>query len=72
MSRRRDALIGTVVANRYKVERMIGKGGMGAIYEVSHTRFNKRFALKTLSPDLLEDAEALARFQREAHIVAAM
>jgi serine/threonine-protein kinase len=69
MSRAVDPLIGAVIAGRYEVVRIIGKGGMGTIYEVKNTRLGRSFALKTLS-DGSQDAELLARFRREAEIVA--
>ena len=65
-----DRLIGQVVAGRYEVLRRIGKGGMGSIYEVRHQRLQRNFALKTLSEDLAQNTEALARFRREADIIA--
>ncbi len=65
-----DNLVGQVVAGRYQVIRKIGRGGMGSIYEVRHTRLGRSFALKALAADLSRDAEALARFQREAETIA--
>lgn len=63
-------LIGRVIARKYECVRRIGQGGMGAVYELRHVRLNRKFALKTLSKDLVEDAQALARFEREADVVA--
>src|SRR5262245_472569 len=65
-----DPLIGQVIANRYRVVRRIGRGGMGAIYEVQHLRLRRTFALKRLSQSYAEDPVALTRFQREADVVA--
>ncbi len=67
-----DALIGKVIADRYRVTRLIGQGGMGAVYEVAHTRIRKRFAMKTLAAHLSGDEDALARFRREADIIATL
>jgi len=64
-----DALLARTIAGRYEVVRLIGKGGMGAVYEVRHTRLNRVFALKTLADELVGSPEALARFRREADIV---
>jgi serine/threonine-protein kinase len=64
-----DPLIGQVIAGRYQVLEPIGKGGMGAIYEVRHLKLQRSFALKRLSPQLADDTEALARFRREAEVV---
>ncbi len=65
-----DNLIGEVVGGRYKVERLIGRGGMGRIYEVSHQVLGRKFAMKTLSGHLVGDAGAAARFFREADSIA--
>ncbi len=68
-ARTQDRLVGELVAGRYRVERKIGKGGMGNVYEVSHTKLDRRFALKTLADDLADDPESLARFRREADVI---
>ena len=65
----RDPLVGQVVGGRYEIVRLIGKGGMGAIYEVRNTRLGCAFALKTLIGDAAEDYELLARFRREADVI---
>lgn len=57
---------GCLLGNAYRVERLIGFGGMGAVYEVEHRRLQKRFAAKVLRPEYSRDATALARFEREA------
>ena len=57
---------GDIVAH-YRVERLIGRGGMGTVYEVSHLRVSaKRFAMKVLSTEVVGHPEAEARFMREA------
>jgi len=57
---------GDIVAH-YRVERLIGRGGMGTVYEVSHTRVSsKRFAMKVLSSEVIGHPEAESRFMREA------
>ena len=65
-----DGLIGQIVGGRYEIVRLIGKGGMGAIYEVRNTRVGRSFAMKTLIGQAAEDADVLARFRREADVVA--
>ena len=65
-----DPLIGTEVGGRYRVERRLGKGGMGAIYEVVNTRLDRSYAMKVLFAQLGNDEGALARFRREAEVVA--
>ncbi len=58
--------VGEIVAERYKIARLLGEGGMGAVYEVEHTHMRKRFALKVLHADMSRLPEVVARFEREA------
>ncbi len=53
-------------AGRYRVLRQIGHGGMGRIYQVVDIPNNRIIALKVLHPHLLDDEEAIKRFEREA------
>lgn len=66
-------LPGTLIADRYRVERLLGEGGMGAVYRAEHVHMRKAVAVKVLHPDALEFPEVVARFEREAiasaHIV---
>jgi hypothetical protein len=55
------------VEGRYRLNRVIGRGGMGAVYETHDIRLNRRVAVKILSGGLFGNPEALRRFQREAH-----
>jgi serine/threonine-protein kinase len=50
---------------RYRIVRMLGEGGMGAVYEAVHVGLKKRFAIKTLLPSISRNAEAQTRFLRE-------
>ena len=59
-------LVGTTIAGRYKVESLLGEGGMGAVYLVQHTGIRKRQALKVLSPRMMRMPAVVARFEREA------
>lgn len=61
-----DWLLGETVDRRYRVEALIGEGGMGLVYRVTHTRLNKPLAMKVLRRENTRDAEVLARFRREA------
>jgi serine/threonine-protein kinase len=62
-----DPLIGAVVANTYHIVRLIGEGGMGRVYEATHTRLtNRKLAVKLLHDDMARQAEILTRFEREA------
>ncbi len=59
---------GSVLADTYRLESRIGKGGMGVVYRASHTRLPRQFAIKILNANLAEDDEQLRRFQSEAEI----
>jgi serine/threonine-protein kinase len=61
-----DSLIGFVLADKYRVVRQIGRGGMGIVYEGEHIGLGKRVAIKLMLEKYADDFEALARFQREA------
>lgn len=67
-----DSLIGTIVADRYQVLRLLGRGGMGRVYEVELTQLKKRYAIKVLAEQLAGKKDALLRFRREAEIVASL
>src|SRR4051794_15308868 len=67
-----NSLIGRVIADRYEVLGVIGRGGMGSIYEVRHLKLRRTFALKRLSDALAVDPLMLARFRREADVVASL
>src|SRR5678815_4235797 len=58
------------IRDRYKVTRLIGQGGMGAVYEATNTRLRKRVAIKVMDQTLAANAEALARFRREIDVTA--
>jgi eukaryotic-like serine/threonine-protein kinase len=57
---------GQVVAEKYRVERVLGRGGMGIVVEARHLELDERVAIKFLLPALGSDAQALVRFEREA------
>ncbi len=59
-------LLGATVAGKYRVDRLLGQGGMGAVFQATNTVIGKRVALKFLSPEAARDAQAAQRFQREA------
>jgi serine/threonine protein kinase len=59
-------LVGTTIGNKYRVDAELGRGGMGAVYRVTHLQVHKEFALKILHERLTESREAGARFLKEA------
>ena len=60
------------VFGRYRIVRMLGEGGMGAVYEAVHLGLKKRFAIKTLLPSIAQSPEAQARFLREGEAASRM
>ncbi len=63
---RRDALFGQVLADRYRVLDLIGKGGMGKVYLAEHVALGKRVAVKVLNPAYTHRPDQVKRFLREA------
>lgn len=63
-----ELVAGTLLGGTWKLESLLGQGGMGAVWIASHTRLPKRFAVKVLHDVSSEDVEMLARFRREAEI----
>ena len=59
-------LIGTVIADRYLVSKLLGEGGMGRVYLASHLRLPQQAAIKVLHPSMVQDSAAVQRFNREA------
>jgi eukaryotic-like serine/threonine-protein kinase len=57
---------GQILAGKYRVERILGVGGMGVVVAAHHTQLDTRVALKLLLPGMLANPEALTRFTREA------
>ncbi|MFZ5893569.1 MAG: serine/threonine-protein kinase [Myxococcota bacterium] len=57
---------GAILANKYRVERLLGQGGMGVVVEARHLTLDERVALKFLLPEFAKHQEASARFLREA------
>jgi len=65
-SAERDALLGTLLAGRYRIEALIGSGGMGAVYRAEHVHMRKAVAVKVLHKEMTAFPEVVARFEREA------
>src|SRR5262245_20640189 len=66
-----DDLIGRVLGS-YRIERMLGEGGMGAVYVATHVRTGRPYAVKVLLPELAVRRDAIARFRREAEAIGAL
>jgi len=58
--------IGDVIAGKYRVEAILGQGGMGLVVAARHLGLGERRAIKFMLPDASHDAEAVERFRREA------
>ena len=59
-----------IVADKYRLDRLLGRGGMGAVYAGAHIELERPAAIKLLLPDLVADTQALERFRREARAAA--
>src|SRR5215831_8732286 len=56
----------------YRIEGKIGEGGMGAVYRATDTKLGREVALKFMSASLAQDTDYIARFQREAKVLASL
>ena len=56
----------------YDITAQIGEGGMGQVYRATDTKLKRQVAIKILPPSLAADADRLARFQREAEMLASL
>jgi len=63
---------GTVLAGKYRLVSMLGHGGMGSVWRAERLGWQAPVAVKLMHSPGLEDATALARFQREAHLAASL
>jgi eukaryotic-like serine/threonine-protein kinase len=61
-----DERVGTLLADRYRLESLLGEGGMGKVYQAEHVLMRKRLAVKILHRELTTVPEVVARFEREA------
>jgi hypothetical protein len=57
---------GEIIDGKYRTIRLIGEGGMGAVYEAENIRIHRKVAIKVLHAGVAETAEAVQRFEREA------
>jgi serine/threonine protein kinase len=61
-----DVRPGDVLAGKYRIERILGRGGMGVVVAAHHLQLDEKVALKFLLPEALHSPEAVGRFVREA------
>jgi serine/threonine-protein kinase len=57
---------GQIIEGKYRIVRLLGEGGMGAVYEGENVRINRRVAIKVLHAGYTENKEVTQRFEREA------
>jgi serine/threonine protein kinase len=63
---------GMLLADTYRVIRLIGVGGMGEVYEVAHDRLAGRYAVKVLLAEIMNRADVFQRFRREAEVTSGL
>jgi eukaryotic-like serine/threonine-protein kinase len=63
-------MVPRVLEGKYRIEHLIGRGGMGAVYRARDLRLDRLVAVKVVRAELLQDMEARRRFRREAQVVA--
>jgi YVTN family beta-propeller protein len=66
-----DTRVGTQIGG-YRIDRLVGRGGMGVVYLAHHLRLNRRVALKLLTPEFAEDPKFRDRFVRESQLAASL
>jgi serine/threonine protein kinase len=64
------AMVGSIIAGKYRVLRLIGSGGMGTVWEGVHATLGTRVAIKLIKPQFAQQPEARARFEIEARAAA--
>jgi len=66
-----NPLIGQTISH-YKVTSLLGAGGMGEVYRATDTKLGREIALKVIPQEFAQDAQRMARFQREAQVLASL
>src|SRR5579863_2290827 len=64
-------MIGQTIAH-YRITAKLGEGGMGEVYRATDTKLDREVALKILPPAFASDPDRMARFQREAEVLASL
>ncbi len=67
-----DPMVGTTIDGRYRIEKVLGQGGMGVVYTATHAVLGKRLAIKVLKSDVSKDQEIIQRFRQEAQSASAI
>ncbi len=62
--------IGSVIASKYRLEKLLGEGGMGAVFKATHVTVGKQFAVKVLHAEVSNHPDAKRRFTQEAQAAA--
>ena len=61
-----ERYVGQVLDDKYRLERLLGRGGMGAVYLATHMGTDRYVALKLIAPQFMRNQEFVERFKREA------
>src|SRR5258708_17116505 len=61
-----ERYVGQILDKKYRLERLLGQGGMGAVYLATHLGTERYVALKLIVPQFMRNEEFVARFKREA------
>ncbi len=72
MERALEFQIGSLIGGKYRLTRLLGEGGMGAVYAAEHTLLGKEVAIKLLQPELVKNREVIQRLHQEARTAAAV
>ncbi len=68
-SQRRSSMVNQIVADRYRVRKVVGRGGMGVVYQVEHILMGKVMAMKVLHPKWKAGSHQAKRFRQEIRVV---
>jgi serine/threonine protein kinase len=66
-AKRIDDLVGATLDDRYRIDALLGQGGMGAVFKATHVGLHREVAVKVLHPEIGQDGQIAKRFEREAH-----
>jgi serine/threonine-protein kinase len=67
-----DKMTGRILDGRYRIDAILGEGGMGVVYAATHTVLQKRMAIKIIRGDMARDPELVTRFTQEARAASAI